>query len=151
VLIIKRFILLFSLPTVLNWRCWLMQVDLYNDRKTVVVWLLFCCNLETVSISAQFVWTSLLLSYLLIVHIVFLVLAFSALTLLVRRQEEPPACKNWAMRCWCGYLSGVRCRLFAYGAADATVIPKHRHFLHHLNPDCFYLFTLPRLSWKRGH
>ena len=24
------------------------------------------------------------------------------------------------MRCWCGYLSGARCRLFAYGPADAT-------------------------------
>jgi len=24
-------------PSVLNWRCWLMQVDLYNGRKTVVV------------------------------------------------------------------------------------------------------------------
>ena len=24
-------------PAVLNWRCWLMQVDLYNGRKTVVV------------------------------------------------------------------------------------------------------------------
>ena len=23
------------------------------------------------------------------------------------------------MRCWCGYLSGARCRLFAYGPADA--------------------------------
>ena len=31
--------------------------------------------------------------------------AFSALTLLVWRQEEQPACKNWVMRCWCGYLS----------------------------------------------
>jgi len=28
--------------------------------------------------------------------------------------------KNWAIRCWCGYLSGARCRLFAYGSADAT-------------------------------
>jgi len=46
--------------------------------------------------------------------------AFSALTLLVGRQEERPACKNWVMRCWCGYLSGSRCRLFAYGPADAT-------------------------------
>ena len=27
--------------------------------------------------------------------------------------------KNWAVGCWCGYLSGVRCRL-AYGPADAT-------------------------------
>ena len=23
-------------------------------------------------------------------------------------------------RCWCGYLAGERCRLFAYGPADAT-------------------------------
>jgi len=44
----------------------------------------------------------------------------SALTLLVGRQEEHPACKNWVMRCWCGYLSGVMCRLFAFGPADAT-------------------------------
>ena len=28
--------------------------------------------------------------------------------------------KNWVMRCWCGYVSGARCRLFAYGPADAT-------------------------------
>jgi len=27
--------------------------------------------------------------------------------------------KNWAVGCWHGYLSGVRCRL-AYGPADAT-------------------------------
>ena len=46
--------------------------------------------------------------------------AFSALTLLVGRQEEHPACKNWLMRCWCGYLSVARRRLFAYGPADAT-------------------------------
>jgi len=48
--------------------------------------------------------------------------AFSALTLLVGRQKEHPACKNCVMRCWCGYLSGARCRLFAYGLgpADAT-------------------------------
>ena len=44
--------------------------------------------------------------------------AFSALTLLAGCQEEHPACKNWVMRCWCGYLSGSRCRLFAYGPAD---------------------------------
>jgi len=24
------------------------------------------------------------------------------------------------MRCWCGYLSGASCRLFAYGPGDAT-------------------------------
>ena len=40
--------------------------------------------------------------------------------------EEHPACKNWVMSCLCGYLSGAKCRLFAYGPADATApkIPK---------------------------
>jgi len=50
----------------------------------------------------------------------FVICAFTALTLLVGRQEENPACKKWVMWCWCGYLSGVRCRLFAYGSADDT-------------------------------
>ena len=73
--------------------------------------------------------------------------AFNALTLLDGHQEEHPTCKNWLMRCWCGYLSGVRCRLFAYGPADATAIPKPHHLLPHLNPDWFYLSGtgLPRL------
>ena len=43
----------------------------------------------------------------------------SALMLLVGRQEGHPACKNWVLGCWRGYLSGARCRL-AYGPADAT-------------------------------
>ena len=44
------------------------------------------------------------------------------------------------------------CRLFAYGPANATAIPKPHHLLPHLNPDWFYLsgIGLPRLSWKRG-
>ena len=56
------------------------------------------------------------------------------------------------MRCWCGYLSGARCRLFAYGPADATAIPNPHRVLRHLNSDWFYLpgTGLPRLSWKRG-
>ena len=37
--------------------------------------------------------------------------AFSALTLLVGRQEGHPACKNRVVGCWCGCLSGARCRL----------------------------------------
>jgi len=56
------------------------------------------------------------------------VLAFSvclyALTLLVGHQEQHLACKNLVMRCWCGYLSGASCRLFAYVPADATATPK---------------------------
>jgi len=44
--------------------------------------------------------------------------AFSALMLLVGRQEGHPACKKLSggMLAW---LSGIRCRL-AYGPADAT-------------------------------
>jgi len=45
--------------------------------------------------------------------------AFSALTLLVGRQEGHPACKKLSVGCWHGYLSGVMCR-FAYGPADVT-------------------------------
>ena len=37
--------------------------------------------------------------------------AFSALTLLVGRQEGHPASNNRVVRCWHGYLSGSRCRL----------------------------------------
>jgi len=51
--------------------------------------------------------------------------------------------------CWCGYLSGAWCRLFAYGLADATAIPKPHHLLPRSNPDWVYLSgtDLPRLSW----
>jgi len=31
----------------------------------------------------------------------------------VRKSIRPV--KNWVMGCWCGYVSGARCRLFAYG------------------------------------
>ena len=44
---------------------------------------------------------------------------FSALMLLVGRQEGHPACKKQVVGCWRGCLSGARCRL-AYGPADAT-------------------------------
>jgi len=57
--------------------------------------------------------------------IVSMLCAFSALTLLVGRQEGHPACKkNRVVGYWRGYLSGTRCRL-AYGPADATAT----HFL----------------------
>ena len=45
--------------------------------------------------------------------------SFSVLMLLVGQQEGHPACKNWVVRYWHGYLSGEWCRL-AYGPADAT-------------------------------
>jgi len=60
--------------------------------------------------------------------------------------------RNRVMRCWCGYLPGARCRLFAYVPADATAIPKPHRLLPHLNPDRYYLSGTGslRLSWKRG-
>ena len=66
-----------------------------------------------------------------------------------------------SLRCWCGYLSGARCRLFACGPCcccccgptNATAIPKPYSLLRHLYPDWFYLSGtgLSRFSWKRGH
>ena len=44
--------------------------------------------------------------------------AFSDLTLLVGQQEGHPACKNWQVTCWHGYLLEARCTL-AYGPANA--------------------------------
>ena len=55
-----------------------------------------------------------------LIYFIHGVLAFSALTLLVGRQEGHPACKkSRVVGCWCGCLSEARCRL-AYGPADAT-------------------------------
>jgi len=54
--------------------------------------------------------------------------AFSALTLLVGRQEGHPACKKLSggvLGCWHGYLSGARCRV-GYSPTDATAT--HRLF-----------------------
>ena len=49
------------------------------------------------------------------------VIGFGALTLLVRWQERHHIwpVENRVVGCWCGCLSGARCRL-AYGPADAT-------------------------------
>jgi len=46
-------------------------------------------------------------------------------SVLVGHQEEHPVHKNW---CWCGYLSGAKCKWFAYGPADATAT--HHLLLH---------------------
>jgi len=78
--------------------------------------------------------------------------AFSALTLLIGRQEGHSACKNWVVGCWHGYLSGVRCR-FAY--AQLMPLPltvscssKSRFVL----PSWFYLSGTgsPGLSWTQS-
>jgi len=64
------------------------------------------------------------------------------------RKGIRPVKKNWVVRCWHGYLSGVRCRL-AYGPFDATAT---HCVLLQWNPDWFYLSGTgpPGLSWKKG-
>ena len=59
---------------------------------------------------------------------------------------------NWVMRCWCGYLSGAKCRLFACGPAAATAIPKPHLLLPHFHPDWFYLSGtgFSSLAWKKA-
>ena len=49
--------------------------------------------------------------------------AFSALSVLVGYREEHAAVKNCVLWCWCRYMSGARCKWFAYGPANATATP----------------------------
>jgi len=57
--------------------------------------------------------------------------------------------KNWVIGYWRGYLSGVWCKWFAYGPADATATPSS---LASVKSRMVYLYGagLPRLSWKKG-
>jgi len=75
--------------------------------------------------------------------------AFSALMLLVGQQEGHPVCKNWVGRYLRGYLSGLRCKWFAYGPADATATSSS---LAPVKSGMVYLSaaSLPRLSLKKG-
>ena len=54
--------------------------------------------------------------------------AFS-MSLLDGHQEKHPACKNWVMRFWHGYLTTATCRLFVHGPSDATAILEAPSFL----------------------
>jgi len=58
--------------------------------------------------------------------------------------------KRWVMRCWCDYLSTVRCKWFTYAPADATATPSSLATLKSrmVLPSAP---SLPRLSWKIGH
>ena len=83
----------------------------YSTRGLVVAEIPFCRLCQSIFNRPSFV--------LFPVYVCMYEFAFSVLTLLDGRQEGHPACKNWAVGCWCGYLSGARCRL-AYGRRDAT-------------------------------
>jgi len=76
-------------------------------------------------------------------------IAFSALTLLVGRQEWHSACRNWVVRYWRRYLSAARCKLFAYGPADVNATPSS---VAPVKSRMVYLSGagLPRLSRKKA-
>jgi len=76
--------------------------------------------------------------------------AFSALTLLDGHPEEHPACKNRVMVCWCGYLSASRCRLFAYGPADATAFEKKTIISCLVSIQTGFTFLVPAYSGCPG-
>jgi len=91
----------------------------------------FLCYFGTGWVTFNFIWTQLRspswLSCFAFSSFLVITQAFSALTLLVGCQEEHSAYKKWVIWCWCGYLSRTRCKLLAYGPADATATLKPRH------------------------
>ena len=74
------------------------------------------------------------------------IIAFSALKLSGGRQEGHPACKNWVMRYWHGYLSGARCEWFTYGHHMPSSLAPVKSRMVYLSGA-----RLLRLSWKKGH
>ena len=69
-----------------------------------------------------------------------------------RHHRERTMCHNWVMRCWCGYLSGARCRLCAYGPADATASqnPIISCLIHVLTGYTFLVLAYPGCSGKEA-
>ena len=65
------------------------------------------------------------------------------------RKGIRPVKKYGVMRCWHDCLSGVRCKWFAYGSADATATPSS---LASAKSRMVYPSGtgLPRLSWKKA-
>jgi len=66
----------------------------------------------------------------------------------VRKGIRPVKTEWWLVRYWRGYLSGARCKWFAYGPADCTAIPSS---LAPVKSRMVYLSGagLPRLYWKK--
>ena len=70
-----------------------------------------CCQFSDIHISQGSVATYLRCGGMFKYECIANLVAFSAVTPLVGRQEGHPACKkNWAVGCWHGYLSAARCR-----------------------------------------
>ena len=165
------------LPSV-HWHCWLdvrknirpvkmsdevlVWLSVWSEVQFVCIWSSWCHCLPKTPLSLASFESRLVLHFFYrLTHVVLEKRPLNACNfsitqslpsvlwceLLVEFQEEHPASKSWAMSC-CSYLSAARCRLFAYGLADATAIPvallKSRIGL-------LFWFRLTQLSWKRGH
>jgi len=89
--------------------------------------LLSCCDILQHSLETNddlkidLHWRCMLLHKLSLFCSFILSRDYYQLWLGVRKSMRPVKIEQW------GYLSGSRCRLFAYGLADATAIPKPHH------------------------
>ena len=96
----------------------------------------------------MFVWNVSLLGIATVAFVQVIPSVFSRCWLGGRKSIWPV--KNWVVRYWRGYLSGARCKWFAYGPADATATAWS---LAPVKSRMVYLSGagLPRLSRKKGH
>ena len=94
----------------------LMQVRIYVPTLISSCTYLFPSRMDPLRFQAACGKRRLNLALFFVCLFCVVVCAFSALTLLVGRQEGHLACKKLSGGVWCGYLSGARCRL-AYGTA----------------------------------
>jgi len=120
-----------------------LYVCVYWNPQTLT-----CLTLKVIVTTCSELWKVFLASSVC-VFFVCVWNIFSGLTLLVGWQEGHLACKNWVVRYWHSYLSGARCKWFAYGPADATAIPSS---LAPVKSRMVYISGagLPRLSWKKA-
>ena len=136
----------------------LLRLRLYDDVQVILSHLYFwdisveqtsnclCGLCSKCHIYDTCIMRRVLNSWVLAMFKCTLMYRYSALALLVGCHEEHPACRYWVMRCWCtcGYLSGARCRLFAYGPADSTAIQKLKEGMFAVNVQSV---SIQQLNW----
>ena len=105
------------------------------------VYVLFVCLLFPFFLFIVLVY--FLYLFLTFQNKLIIILAFSALTLLVGCQEGHPARKNLTDEVLAWSSSGVKCKQLAYGSADATVTPS---CLLQQNPEWFILLVPTHLG-----
>jgi len=110
----------YSIPTIKTSNFWKFKMVAAAILKITKIAI---CHHRFDQSSWNLAQLSLLHKYLQHLHYIFS--AFSALMLLVGRQEGHLACKNWVVGCRLGCLSGLRCRL----ASEATATWRFTNFV----------------------